>query len=145
MGVVTNALPGGDTATATADRLYSVAELGRELGISARTLRFYEDKGLITPRRAGNNRIYSNRDRGRMIIILRGKRLGFSLREIKEYIDLYDTDKSRREQLFMLMKRIAARRKALQDQREALEEALAELDTIEAEARNALERARVAS
>ncbi len=70
--------------------LYSVTELGKELGVSARTIRFYEDKGLLSPSRVGNNRVYAARDRARMILILRGKQLGFSLREIKEYLDLYD-------------------------------------------------------
>ena len=82
-----------------AEKLYSVAELAKELGITTRTLRFYEDRGLITPQRAGTARIYSRRDRGRMIIILRGKRLGFSLREIKEYLNLYDHDRTHTEQL----------------------------------------------
>lgn len=121
-----------------ADRLYSVTELGQELGVTARTLRFYEDQGLIAPRRAGNNRIYTYRDRARMILIMRGKRLGFSLREIKEYLDLYDIDRSQREQLRLLMERIATRRKSLQEQRVALDEALAELDLIEQEALQAL-------
>lgn len=120
------------------DPLYSVTELGRELGVTARTLRFYEDQGLIAPRRAGNNRIYTYRDRARMILILRGKRLGFSLRDIKEYLDLYDTDRTGREQLRMLLVRVAARRKQLEEQRKALEEALGELDVIERQAVEAL-------
>ncbi|MFC0219212.1 DNA-binding transcriptional MerR regulator [Pseudochelatococcus lubricantis] len=128
----------GEDAGAPDDRLYSVTELGRELGVSARTLRFYEDSGLIAPRRAGNNRIYSHRDRVRMILILRGKRLGFSLREIREYLDLYDADRTQQEQLRMLLKRIGVRRQSLQEQRIALDEALAELDEIEREARAAM-------
>ena len=65
-------------------QLYSVTQLGLDLGVSARTIRLYEDKGLISPRRAGNNRVYTQRDKARMILILRGKKLGFTLREIKE-------------------------------------------------------------
>lgn len=120
------------------DRLYSVTELGHELGVTPRTLRFYEDQGLITPRRAGNNRIYTYRDRARMILILRGKRLGFSLREIKEYLDLYDADRTQREQLRLLLSRVADRRRQLEEQRVALDEALAELDAIEQEALDAV-------
>lgn len=73
-------------------RLYTVTELAAELGMTARAIRFYEDKGLITPQRAGTTRVYSSRDRARMILILRGKRLGFSLGTIREYLDLYDAD-----------------------------------------------------
>ncbi|MGV6871753.1 MerR family transcriptional regulator [Pseudochelatococcus sp. B33] len=120
------------------DRLYSVTELGQELGVTPRTLRFYEDQGLIAPRRAGNNRIYTHRDRARMILILRGKRLGFSLRDIKEYLDLYDADRTQREQLRMLLERVNTRRQQLEEQRIALDEALAELDVIEHQALEAL-------
>lgn len=74
---------------AARDRTFvMVTDLARELGITARALRFYEDKGLITPHRVGATRIYTARERARMILVLRGKRLGFSLREIKDYLDL---------------------------------------------------------
>ncbi len=81
-----------ESADTAGSVLYSVSELGQDLGVSARTIRFYEDKGLIAPRRVGNNRVYTLRGPARMILILRGKRLGFTLREIKEYLDLYDAD-----------------------------------------------------
>ena len=90
-------------------RLYTVTELAKELGMTARAVRFYEDKGLITPQRAGTTRVYSARDRARMILILRGKRLGFSLSAIKEYLDLYDTDITQHAQLRVLL---AGRRQA---------------------------------
>ena len=93
----------------------------------ARTIRFYEDKGLITPQRAGSTRVYTARDRARMILILRGKRLGFTLREIKEYLDLYDADVTQREQLRLLLRAVQARIGRLEEQRTALEQALAEL------------------
>ena len=67
------------------DKIFSVTELARDLGVTPRTIRFYEDQGLISPQRAGNTRVYTHRDRARMILILRGKQLGFSLRDIKEY------------------------------------------------------------
>ncbi|WP_298281434.1 MerR family DNA-binding transcriptional regulator [Acidocella sp.] len=118
---------------AAQDRLYTVTQLGTELGVTARTLRFYEDKGLISPKRAGTTRIYTQRDRGRMILILRGKRLGFSLREIKEYLELYDADPSMSQQNRALLKAVRARIKLLEDQRVALELTLDELRTIEAQ------------
>jgi len=122
----------------SAEALYSVSELGRDLGISARTIRLYEAKGLIAPCRAGNNRVYTNRDRSRMILILRGKRLGFTLREIKEYLDLYDVDPTHAKQLGLLLKSVASRIRRLQEQRVALEQTLAELREVEAQAHAAL-------
>ncbi|MBI1736448.1 MAG: MerR family transcriptional regulator, partial [Candidatus Rokubacteria bacterium] len=73
--------------------LLTVNEIAGELGVTPRALRFYETKGLILPLRAGTTRVYTRRDRGRLMLILRGKRLGFSLVEIKEYLDLYNTDR----------------------------------------------------
>lgn len=124
--------------TETTGDFYSVTELGRDLGVSARTIRFYEDKGLIAPRRAGNNRVYTQRDRGRMILILRGKKLGFSLREIKDYLDLYDADPTHAKQLRLLLGAVGSRILQLEDQRTALEQALSELHEVEAQARAAL-------
>jgi DNA-binding transcriptional MerR regulator len=119
-------------------RLYTVTELAKELGMTARAIRFYEDKGLITPPRAGTTRVYSARDRARMILILRGKRLGFSLSTIKEYLDLYDTDITGQAQLRLLLDAIASRRDQLLAQRAAIAEALSELDDIAAQAEAAL-------
>jgi DNA-binding transcriptional MerR regulator len=120
-------------------QFYSVTQLARDLGVTARTIRFYEDKGLISPRRAGNNRVYTLRDRARMILILRGKKLGFSLREIKEYLDLYDADPTHAKQLRLLLKAVRDRMAQLEDQRLALDEALGELRDVEAQTHNALE------
>jgi DNA-binding transcriptional MerR regulator len=119
-------------------QFYSVTQLGVDLGVSARTIRFYEDKGLISPRRAGNNRVYTLRDRGRMIVILRGKKLGFTLREIKEYLDLYDADPAHAKQLRLLLKAVHSRILRLEDQRVALNEALSELREVESQAHDAL-------
>jgi DNA-binding transcriptional MerR regulator len=116
-----------------------VTQLALNLGVTARTIRFYEDKGLISPRRAGNNRVYTLRDRARMILILRGKKLGFSLREIKEYLDLYDADPTHAKQLRLLLKAVQDRIAQLEDQRVALDEALGELRNVEAQTNNALE------
>ncbi len=122
-----------------AGQFYSVTQLALDLGVTARTIRFYEDKGLISPRRAGNNRVYTLRDRARMILILRGKKLGFSLREIKEFLDLYDVDPTQAKQLRLLLKAVHDRIVQLEDQRVALDEALGELRDVEAQTHNALE------
>jgi DNA-binding transcriptional MerR regulator len=113
------------------EKIYSVTELARELGVTPRAIRFYEDKGLIAPQRAGTTRVYTHRDRGRMILILRGKKLGFSLREIKDFLDLYVVDTTLVEQLQLLLKSVHARIALLEDQRQAVEESLAELRNIE--------------
>lgn len=118
--------------------LYTVTQLGAELGITVRTLHFYEAQGLLTPRRVGNNRVYTQRDRGRMIIILRGKRLGFSIKEIKEFLDLYAVDPTQGQQLKALLKTVHSRTARLEDQRIALDETLAELRIIEQQALAAL-------
>jgi DNA-binding transcriptional MerR regulator len=124
----------------TQGRLYTVTELASELGMTARAIRFYEDKGLIIPRRAGTTRVYSARDRARMILILRGKRLGFSLSTIKEYLDLYDTDITQHAQLKLLLGSISKRRSQLVAQRQAIDEALSELSEIAAQTEAALQR-----
>ncbi|MBP2151775.1 MerR family DNA-binding transcriptional regulator [Xanthobacter autotrophicus DSM 597] len=120
------------------DTFYTVTQLARDLSVTPRTIRFYEDKGLITPRRAGTMRVYTKRDRARMALILRGKRLGFSLREIKDYLDLYDLDPSQAEQIRLLLKKVQDRLEMLEDQRLALEESIIELKDIEEQALAAL-------
>jgi DNA-binding transcriptional MerR regulator len=122
----------------TQRRLYTVTELAKELGMTARAIRFYEDKGLITPQRAGTTRVYSARDRARMILILRGKRLGFSLSTIREYLDLYDTDITQHAQLRLLLASVTKRRDQLLAQRQAIDEALSELSDITAQTEAAL-------
>ena len=76
------------------DKLYSITELAEEFDITPRAIRFYETKCLLSPQRAGATRVYNYRDRARLMLVLRGKRLGFSLEDIKEYIDLYDAERS---------------------------------------------------
>jgi DNA-binding transcriptional MerR regulator len=114
-----------------AEKLYSVSQLARQLGVTARTIRFYEDKNLITPQRAGTTRVYTHRDRGRLMLILRGKRLGFSLREIKEFLDLYDADPEHHLQLRQLLVAVRKRVAKLREQRVAIEESLVELTEID--------------
>ncbi len=111
--------------------LYSVSQLARQLGVTARTIRFYEDKHLIAPQRAGTTRVYTHRDRARLMLILRGKRLGFSLREIKEFLDLYDVDPSHHTQLRQLLAGVRKRMGKLREQRAAIDESLTELTEIE--------------
>jgi DNA-binding transcriptional MerR regulator len=113
------------------DKIYSVTELAKDLGVTPRTIRFYEDQGLIAPQRAGNTRVYSHRDRARMILILRGKRLGFTLRDIKEFLDLYVVDTTQVEQMQLLIVKVRSRIRQLEDQRQALELSLHELKDIE--------------
>jgi DNA-binding transcriptional MerR regulator len=115
----------------------TVTQMARELGITARTIRFYEDKGLITPERAGSTRVYTIRDRARMILILRGKRLGFSLREIKDYLDLYDVDHTQAEQLRVLREAVGNRLASLREQHKALEQTIRELEEVQSQAEEA--------
>jgi DNA-binding transcriptional MerR regulator len=124
-----------------ADAFHTVTQLASELGVTARTIRFYEDKGLICPQRAGSTRVYTARDRARMILILRGKRLGFSLREIKDYLDLYDIDPTQAEQLRVLRTAVGKRLASLREQRKALEETIKELEAVERQVDNALAQA----
>jgi DNA-binding transcriptional MerR regulator len=113
------------------EKLYSVSQLARQLGVTARTIRFYEDKNLITPQRAGTTRVYTHRDRARLVLIMRGKRLGFSLREIKEFLDLYDADPEHHLQLKQLLIAVRKRMSKLREQRAAIEESLVELTEID--------------
>ncbi|MCK5622377.1 MAG: MerR family DNA-binding transcriptional regulator [Alphaproteobacteria bacterium] len=110
--------------------LYSVTELAEDLGVTPRTLRFYEDKKLLNPRRAGNARVYTHRDRGRMILILRGKRLGFTLTEIREWLDIYESDPGQVEQMRKLVGKAGERLAALEQQREDIEATITELTDI---------------
>jgi DNA-binding transcriptional MerR regulator len=118
----------------------TVTQMAAELGVTARALRFYEGKGLLTPSRLGTTRVYTSRDRARMILILRGKRLGFTLKEIAEYLDLYDADPNRRSQNEKLLKLVSMRIGKLEQQRLALEEMLAELYEYKQHAERALNR-----
>lgn len=112
-------------------RFYTVTELAEELNVTPRAIRFYEAKGLLTPERAGATRVYTHRDRARLLLILRGKRLGFSLAEIKEFLDLYVVDTSQTEQLRLLRKKVHERLEALEEQRLDLEASVEELKDIE--------------
>lgn len=112
-----------------------IQDVATQLGVTMRTLRFYEDKGLIAPQRVGTMRIYSKREIGRMQLILRGKRLGFSIREIKEFLDLYDVDPEHHEQVRILQTKVGTRIDDLRKQKRAIEQTLEELLSIERQAR----------
>lgn len=107
---------------------FTITDLSAEFGITPRALRFYEDEGLISPERRGVSRIYSHRDRARLAWILRGKRVGFSLAEIREMIDLYDLGDGRQAQRAVTIARCHERIAALEAQKQDIDAAIAELE-----------------
>lgn len=108
--------------------LFAIADLAKEFGISTRAIRFYEAKGLLSPERVGATRIFRRRDRARLILILRGKRLGFSLRDISDYLSLYDANRS--QQVNLLIGKVDERLASLERQRDDLEITISELREI---------------
>ena len=110
------------------DRTYSITELCREFNVTPRTLRFYEQKGLLAPARRGWTRLFSYRDRARLQLILRGKKVGFSLEEIKEMLELYNLKDGQLTQLRVAATKFRERREALHQQRIEVEEAIEELE-----------------
>jgi DNA-binding transcriptional MerR regulator len=117
---------------------YGIAELAREFGVTARTIRHYEDEGLIAPLRDGQRRVYRSRDRTRLRLILRGRRLGFALAEVREIVDLYDAAPGEAGQLELLLAKIAGRRAELEAKRADLEATLADLETVSKNCRKRL-------
>ncbi len=120
--------------------LLGIQDVARKLGVTLRALRFYEKEGLIKPERVGTTRVYTKREIGRMQLILRGKRLGFSIREIGEFLDLYDADPEHQEQMERLIEKVRERLAELREQRVALELTIEELTSIEREAAARLKR-----
>lgn len=112
---------------------YGIAELAREFAVTTRTIRFYEDKGLLAPLRKGQRRIYAPRDRVRLRLIMRGKRLGFSLEEIRELIDLYDVDPTEVTQLRHFLEKIREHKAVLTRRQSDIDETLNEMERIEAQ------------
>ncbi len=111
---------------------YSIGDLSKEFGVTLRTLRFYEDKNLLSPRRDGMNRIYSRRDRARLKLVLMGKKVGFSLSEIKEMLDLYDLRDGQVPQLRSALDRFNIHIDILREQRANVDQAIADLErTVE--------------
>jgi len=117
---------------------FSISELAKEFDVTTRAIRFYEDEKLLMPGRVGRQRIYSARDRVRLKLILRGKRLGFSLSEVREIIDMYDLDSGEAGQLRYFLERSSQRRKTLEQQRHDIELTLQELDLIESQCQGRL-------
>ena len=117
---------------------YSISDLAREFDVTPRAIRFYEDQGLLAPRRDGQRRIYTGRDRTRLKLTLRGKRLGLTLSEVRELIDMYEPGRDERPQLERFLDVLASHRAALETQRADLEAQLAEIAAFEARIRKQL-------
>lgn len=117
---------------------YTISELAKAFDVTTRTIRFYEDQGILSPSREGNNRVFSNRDRARLKLALRGKRLGFSLAEIRELFELYDVSRDERQQLEEFLSRLEHRRARLEQQREDVEAMLNEIDFFSSQCRRRL-------
>ena len=115
---------------AKSNRTFTISEMTREFEVTARALRFYEDKGLISPHRDGLNRIYGAKERARLTLILRGKKIGFSLSEIKEALDMYDLEDGQRMQLELVAVKFRERLAALKAQRVELDELI---ETVQAD------------
>jgi len=121
--------PGVNRAEADNRDLFAIADLAREFGISTRAIRFYESKGLLSPERVGGTRVFRRRDRARLILILRGKRLGFSLRDISDYLGLYDAQ-SQAAQVHLLVEMVDQRLALLEQQMSDLQTTVSELREI---------------
>ena len=121
-------------------KTFTITELAQEFDVTPRAIRFYEDVGLITPARQGRNRVYTHRDRTRLKLTLRGKRLGFALQDIKQLVTMYDTESDTAPQLQAFLAALATHRQNLEQQREDLEITLAEIAQHEARCRGLLAR-----
>jgi DNA-binding transcriptional MerR regulator len=117
---------------------FTISDLAREFDVTTRTIRHYEEQGLISPSREGTNRVFSGRDRVRLKLALRGKRLGFSLQEIKELFDLYDVSQDERHQLEVFLDKLERRKALLVQQREDVEVMLREVDFFASQCRRLL-------
>ncbi|MEQ7922668.1 MerR family DNA-binding transcriptional regulator [Xanthomonas sp. WHRI 1810A] len=120
---------------------YSISDLARELDITTRTIRFYEEQGMLTPERRGTERIYTGRDKVTLRLILRGKRIGFSLAECRELIGLYDPEGGNQLQLNTMLGKINERRTQLEQQLLDIQQMQLELDTAEERCKQALLKA----
>ncbi len=128
-----NSAPAAALRTAT-ERFYSTNQLAEDAGVTARTVRFYEGRGLLSPQLAGSTRVYTHSDRARLQIILRGKRLGFSLDEIQEYLNLYDVDAEHIGQVRHIRHKARERANDLRTKLKDIEDSLRELEQIEIDA-----------
>jgi DNA-binding transcriptional MerR regulator len=120
------------------ERTYTITELAREFDLTPRAIRHYEHEGLLEPGRHGRNRVFTRADRTRLKLILRGKRLGFSLQETRELFDLYDAARDERPQLAKLLEFLRPKREALEQQRLDIDAILREMDDLEHQAESLL-------
>jgi len=111
---------------------YTISALAKEFGITTRTIRFYESRGLISPERVGTTRRYSKRDRARLILILRGRNLGFTVEDVSEYLSLYDSDPGQQAQTRLLLDKVRSAIDDLETKRHDIERSLADLNEIRA-------------
>ncbi len=125
-------------AEMTQTTIYTIGELAREFDITTRSIRFYEDQGLLSPERQGQTRLYDNKDRVRLKLILRGKRLGFSLAETKRLFDLYDMENSSARQLHTVLEIIDEKKVSLKQQLKDIKVLLVELNNLEDRCRDEL-------
>ncbi|MEP3435809.1 MAG: MerR family DNA-binding transcriptional regulator [Hoeflea sp.] len=130
-----------DTSEGHDEPIYKIGDLADEFGVTLRTLRFYEDKGLLKPTRAGVTRLFTKRDRARLKLILLGKRVGFSLTEVKRMIDLYDPRGKNVAQLKVALSKGEAQMRVLEEQRASINTAITELDQTIAVVRGMLHEA----
>ena len=121
-----------DHVVTESGQTFSISDLAREFGITPRTIRFWEDQGILSPERASNKRVFARRDRARLKMALRGKRLGLSLAEIKDLIGMYNSTDDETPQLLECVRIMEKRRLALQQQREDIETMLAEIAQFQA-------------
>ena len=126
-------MTGGD-----GNREFSIGDMAREFAVTTRTIRYYEDEGLLSPQRRGRTRVYRPRERVRLRLILRGKRLGFSIAEIREILGMYQSEPGEEGQLRHLIGKIAGRRAALERQRADIDQTMADMAAIEARCERAL-------
>jgi DNA-binding transcriptional MerR regulator len=126
------------SAAPAAERTYSISDLAHEFALTTRAIRFYEDQRMIAPERRGTARVYRERERVRLKLILRGKRLGFSLTEIRELLDLYEVARNERAQLAKFIDMLGERRARLLQQKEDIDAVLAEIDGVERPCRRRL-------
>ena len=124
------------------EQLYTISDLAREFEVTTRTIRFYEEKGLVAPRREGQKRLYTPADRVRIKLILRGKRIGMSLDECVDVIDMYDPEHNNAEQLHSLINRVQEKRERFLQQRRDLDDMLKGLDEVQSLCEHALTDAR---
>jgi DNA-binding transcriptional MerR regulator len=130
-----------EESTSDRSRFYSVAELAQEFSLTSQGIRFYEEEGLIAPARVGRTRVFNYQDRARLILIQKLRRLGFSIDAIREYLSLYKADATGAAQYRRGLERIAERIRELEDKRRDLDETLAGLRALEADAKERLDRA----